>query len=483
MFVGTGSDVGKSVVSAGICRVLKQDGFAPAPFKAQNMSLNSYVTPTGGELGRAQAVQAEACCLCPHTDMNPILLKPTSNSTSQIILHGKAIGSQSASEYFLGNNKEPLFLEALKSYQRLNSEYNPIVLEGAGSISELNLKHRDITNMRMALATGAAVYLVADIDKGGIFASVYGTIALLNAEERKAVKGILINKFRGDIRLFQDGTAQIEELTGIPVVGILPYFEGIYIDDEDSVVLKGKQSCADAERVNICVIQCGKMSNFTDFSALEHIDGVQLYYSNQISQIERADVIILPGSKNTIADLEELHNNGVAMAIKKEFEKGKSILGICGGYQMLGHEVCDPDNVDGGLKRIGGIGILPVSTVNATEKITKQEQFFYKNGSKLCRGYEIHMGRTTLVESEPKPLVVTDSGKGDGYLLRDNVWGTYMHGIFDNAEVVRDVLSPFKDRVAEPRDFNKFKDEQYDKLADVIRENVDMELLYSHLKE
>ena len=329
MFVGTCSDAGKSVINAAFCRIFKQDGYSPAPFKAQNMSLNSFSTPEGGEMGRAQVVQAEACGIAPHTDMNPVLLKPTSDKGSQVILNGRPIGNMSAHDYFgMKLQKEDLFKEAQAAFDRLKSQYNPIVLEGAGSISEINLRDRDITNMRMAIYAQADTYLVADIDRGGVFGSVYGTIALLKPEERKLVKGIIINKFRGDISLFEEGRKIIEELTGIPVVGIIPYFRNIKIEEEDSVALEMKTNTYQDGKINVAIILLKRMSNFTDFDVLEMDSRFNAYYTNNVEEIEKADIILLPGTKNTLADLQSIRANGTAEAIVRAYKNGKKVIGI-----------------------------------------------------------------------------------------------------------------------------------------------------------
>lgn len=482
MFVGTGSDVGKSIINTGFCRILKQDGYHPAPFKAQNMSLNSFATPEGFEIGRAQAVQAEACGLACHTDMNPVLLKPTNDTSSQVVLNGKPIGTQTAVDYFMGNNKLALFDEAKSAFHRLNKRYNPIVLEGAGSISELNLKTRDITNMRMAIEANAATYLIADIDKGGVFASVYGSIQLLDEDERKQIKGIIINKFRGDIKLFEDGKKILEDLTGKPVIGILPYFKDIHIEEEDSVSLEKKSKTSSKEKINCAVVILPRMANFTDFSVLEHDPRVHLFYTNNPLEIENADIIIIPGSKNTISDLQELKQNGVALSIVKAHKNGKKVIGICGGYQMMGEKITDPLQIEGDIPDIAGLGILPVATTITNEKLTEQCSFKFKDSNNKCSGYEIHMGETTASETDI-PLCILSNGKTDGYLLNKNCWGTYIHGILDNQIVIQDLLSGFN--LEQESDFNyqEFKENQYDKLADLIRENIDMDLLYSHLKE
>jgi adenosylcobyric acid synthase len=475
MFVGTASDVGKSIINTGFCRILKQDGYHPAPFKAQNMSLNSYATPDGLEIGRAQAVQAEACGIPCSTDMNPVLLKPTSEKSSQVVLLGKPIGNQSAYDYFMGNNKEELFKEAKAAYDRLSGLYNPIVLEGAGSISELNLKHRDITNMRMALHADANVFLVADIDRGGVFASVYGTIALLTPEEKKLIKGIIINKFRGDVRLFESGKKTIEELCGIPVVGVIPFRKDIHIEEEDSVGLEQKHTTAATGKVNVAVVLLNRLSNFTDFNVLEKDERVHLFYSNNPAEIEQADIIIIPGSKNTIADLVDIKNNGVAKAVIHAHKNGKTVIGICGGYQMMGQSVEDPLHVEGSVELMPGLGLLPVKTVLTADKVTSQCSFTYKDKG-VCEGYEIHMGITTSTH----PLNQLSTGSGDGFWLDDTCWGTYIHGILDNEVVINDLLKA--EGTAIPFDYKTFKNEQYDKLAAHLREHLDLTYIYSQLK-
>ena len=489
MFGGTCSDAGKSVINAAFCRIFKQDGYSPAPFKAQNMSLNSYSTIDGGEMGRAQVVQAEACCIEPHTDMNPVLLKPTSDKGSQVVLNGRPIGNMSAKDYFgMKLQKEELFKEAVAAFSRLESKYNPIVLEGAGSISEINLRDRDITNMRMAIKAGADTYLVADIDRGGVFGSVYGTIALLTEEERKRIKGVIINKFRGDISLFDEGRKIIEDLTGVPVVGVVPYFSNIKIEEEDSVVLERKMRTYSSGKINVAIILLKRMSNFTDFDVLEMDPRFNPYYTNNPEDIEKADIILLPGSKNTLADLQHLRANGVADVIVKCFKNGKKVIGICGGYQMMGARLEDPEALEGNIPVIPGLGLLPQCTVIEPEKITKQSNFSFLNGknpeTKSCKGYEIHMGRTTIIGDAPqKPVALLEDGRTDGYYLGPNCWGSYMHGILDNTDVLNHLAEGFdKNPVNDNFDYATFKNEQYDKLADWVRQHVDMDYIYKSLK-
>ena len=477
MFVGTGSDVGKSVINAAFCRIFKQDGYTPAPFKAQNMALNSFATPEGLEIGRAQAVQAEAAGIPCHTDMNPLLLKPSADTICQVVLNGKSIGNQHAIDYFTSNNKAVLRKEVNAAFDRLNARFNPIVLEGAGSISEINLREVDLVNMSMAAHANAAVILVADIDRGGVFASVYGSILLLNEEERKLVKGILINKFRGDIRLFESGVKMLEELCSIPVVGVVPYYKDIHIEEEDSVMLHTKNCAAQSGKVNIAVILLQHMSNFTDFNALEHDERVHLYYSNQPSDITNADIIIIPGTKNTLHDLQILRRDGVAQAVLQAHKDGKTILGICGGYQMLGRELHDPNQIESDLMQMPGLNLLPISTTLEGEKITRQVNFRFKGSQTECKGYEIHNGRTDMLADIEALNVLEDNS--DVGCITTNCIGTYIHGILDNAVFVDYLLAAhLTDKSKESFDYFKFKEEQFDKLADHVRSHVNMELIY-----
>jgi adenosylcobyric acid synthase len=485
MFVGTSSDVGKSVITAGFCRIFKQDGYTPAPFKAQNMSLNSYATPEGLEIGRAQAVQAEAARIPCHTDMNPVLLKPTTDQSSQVILNGKSIGNQTAKEYFMSADRSALFEEVKHAYSRLSERFNPIVMEGAGSISELNLKARDITNMRMAIAADAATYLVTDIDKGGIFASLYGTMALLEPAEKACIKGIIINKFRGDAALFIEGKRMIEELCGVPVVGILPYYRDIHIEEEDAVALQQKRNQPVPGKVNIAVVLLNRMSNFTDFDRLDKDSRVNLYYTHMLDGIAAADIIILPGSKNTIADLKELKAKGLADAIVKAHNTGKTVIGICGGYQMMGETIKDPHQVESTAGEVNGLGILPVHTVLLTDKTTQQCTFTYRNGTDVCVGYEIHMGETKVGEvgriQLPAPVARLSTGEEDGYFVDQRCWGSYLHGILDNQVVIDDLVAPYTDLRVEAVDYIEFRNQQYDKLAALIRAHIDVEQVYQQL--
>lgn len=485
MLAGTGSDVGKSIIAAAFCRIFLQDGYHPAPFKAQNMALNSYATPEGLEIGRAQAVQAEAAGVPCHTDMNPLLLKPSSDHTSQVVLNGRPIGNRNAYEYFRREGREELRKEVHAAFDRLAARYNPVVMEGAGSISEINLRDSDLVNLPMAMHAGADVILVADIDRGGVFASVYGSVMLLRPEERKHVKGILINKFRGDIRLFESGVKMLEDLCGVPVVGVVPYYKDIYIEEEDSVMLQTKNIRAGQGKVNVAVVLLRHLSNFTDFNVLERDPRVHLFYTNNTDELMKADIILLPGSKSTLSDLYELRRNGVAQAIVRAHREGATVMGICGGYQLMGREVCDPDHVEGEIERLPGLGLLPVSTRMQGEKVTRQVRFRFLEDSAVCEGYEIHMGTTTPLADVPvSPLNHLADGREDGYFVDRTCMGTYVHGILDNPSVIDYLLEPFADKLKETAfDYKAFKEEQYDKLAAHVRKHVDLPLIYQILTD
>ena len=482
MFVGTGSDVGKSILTAGFCRIFLQDGYRPAPFKAQNMALNSFVTEEGLELGRAQAVQAEAAGIPCHTDMNPVLLKPSSDKTSQVILHGRPIGNKDAYQYFRTVGRGELRGEVHAAFDRLRARYSPIVLEGAGSISELNLQDSDIVNMPMAAYAGARVILVADIDRGGVFASVYGSVMLQKPEYRSLIAGVIINKFRGDLRLFDEGRKLLEELCGVPVLGVVPYLTDVHIEEEDSVALSHRAFSSQQGKVNIAVVLLRYISNYTDFARLEQDERIHLFYTNNVEELQSADIIIVPGSKSTLSDLYELRRNGVAQAIVRAHRAGKTILGICGGYQILGQEVIDPQGVEGELQRLPGLGLLPITTEMASEKVTTQASFTLLDDPTPCTGYEIHMGQSRVVEGfDPSPLVRMADGREEGYLAGTHCMGTYLHGILDNAVFVDYLLRPFADRIQDSGagwDYEAFKQEQYDRLADHLREHVDLERIY-----
>lgn len=469
MLAGTGSDVGKSIIAAALCRIFKQDGYTPAPFKAQNMALNSYATPEGLEIGRAQAVQAEAAGIPCHTDMNPLLLKPQSDHTSQVVLGGRPIGNRDAYDYWRRGGAAGAIdfrAEVCSAFDRLAARYNPIVMEGAGSIAEINLRDTDLVNLPMARHAHADVILVGDIDRGGVFASVYGSIMLQTPEDRKLIKGIIINKFRGDMRLFDEGRRMLERICGVPVLGVVPYFKDIHIEDEDSVSLEKKQREWAEGKVNVAVVLLRHISNFTDFDTLERDPRVNLFYTNNITDIGRADIIILPGTKATLDDLLELRRNGCAQAIVRAHREGRTVVGICGGYQMLGQTVSDPDGIEGTIASLPGLGLLPIHTVMTAEKTTRQVTFQFEG--QVCQGYEIHQG-------------ISDTSQS--VLQTDHCIGTYIHGFLDNAPVIDHLLKGKTPAAAPVQNYAEFKEQQYDKLADHVRQYVDIPRLYQIMKD
>ena len=459
--LGTGSDVGKSLVAAGICRLLYRAGVNVAPFKAQNMSLNSFVTPDGGEMGRAQVLQAQACGLAPNVIMNPILLKPEADCQSQVIVQGKVWEKQEAQEYF--QNKAVLWSAVKSSYEELAKRYEVIVIEGAGSAAEMNLRDRDIVNWPVVEMADAAVILVADIDRGGVFAQVLGTMDLLAPEERQRVIGVVINKFRGDLTLFEDGVKIIEERTGVPVLGVLPYLRNLELDQEDSVAIERfRMTPFETETVNVAVVLLPHMSNFTDFNQLAAESDVALRYVASPKELHGADVIFLPGSKTTIADLAYLRNAGFGEALRTHVHGGGEIVGGCGGFQMLGKNINDPCHVEtGGSSK--GLGLLDVETELLASKKTVQVRARSLSGfgdhECLVEGYEIHMGVTesspktspcfeifSYAETSPSPLSSPQGAMGkkamDGAMRADGlVWGTYIHGVFDQPGFRREWLN------------------------------------------
>lgn len=484
MLAGTGSDVGKSVLAAGLCRIFRQDGYCPAPFKAQNMALNSYATPEGLEIGRAQAVQAEAAGIPCCADMNPLLLKPSSDHTSQVVLLGKPIGNRDAYSYFRREGRDELRREVNAAFDRLSRRYNPIVMEGAGSISELNLRDTDLVNMPMARHADADVILVGDIDRGGVFASLYGSVMLQEAADRERIKGIIINKFRGDLRLFEEGRKIVERTCGVPVLGIVPYFKDIHIEEEDSVSLARKRRNAAEGKVNIAVVLLRHISNFTDFDYLERDHRVNLFYTDNAADIADADIIILPGSKATLDDLMQLRINGMAQAIIRAARDGKSVAGICGGYQMMGLEVSDPEGVEGDIRMLPGLGLLPVKTRLEGEKTTRETTFTFMNDSRPCKGYEIHMGATER-DAESLPLNHTANGE-EGCMASPKVFGSYIHGLLDNAAAVEYLLAPWLEKAqasteASSIDYDAFRQRQYNLLAEHLRKHIDIPALYKIL--
>jgi len=494
---GTGSGVGKSVMVAALCRILLQDGYRPCPFKAQNMALNSYVTKAGGEIGRAQAVQAQAARLEPSTDMNPILIKPMSDRKAQIIIKGKPLENMSVYEY-VDYKKEAQDI-VVASFNRLIQEYEIVVIEGAGSPAEINLKSHDIVNMQMAKRANAPVILVGDIDKGGVFAWFVGTLELLTKEERKMVKGFIINKFRGDQRLLRPGITFLEKKTGIKVLGVIPYFKDIKIPEEDSVPLEKHTAVENRGTVlrkrviDIAVISLPHISNFTDFDALENEPDVSLRYVSPQEEIGRPDVIIIPGTKNTIFDLNYLKKTGMIEKIRKALENDSlsNLIGLCGGYQMLGKRICDREAAESANKETTGLGLLPVVTVFKKEKILSQVKAREITSGAVVSGYEIHHGRTRLLNG-CRPLFRITERQGEKERDFDGafgeggrVWGTYMHGVFDSDDFRRGFLN----RVRARKDWQPLvstvlnQDREFDKLADIVRKNIDMDMLYKIMRQ
>lgn len=501
MLQGTSSHVGKSILTTALCRIFKQDGLKVTPFKAQNMALNSYVTKTGGEMGRAQVAQAEAAGLDPAVEMNPVLLKPTGNSCSQVIVMGKPVGNMSAKEYHSGYSLTALGV-VTECLEKLHKDFDSIVIEGAGSPAEVNLKANDIVNMRIAKLAGAPVLLIADIDRGGALASVVGTLELLDPDERDLVKGIIINKFRGDINLLKPALEFLETKTGKPVVGVVPHLDRLGIDDEDSVSLEDKQQTAKTGDLDIVVLRLPKISNFTDFDALANESDVTVRYVRQGEALGKPDLIIIPGSKNTTEDLLYLRNNGYEREIIKLVKNGTPIIGICGGYQMLGREVQDPEHTESDLDKVMGLGLIDSITIFEPEKVTHQVEATATNHSFLginysgtnLKGYEIHMGRTQFLSPVDVAFTInTRSGAkvtmSDGVVSLDGlVMGTYMHGIFDNDSYRRTVLDALRVRkglapLGVIRDTQALKDAAYNRLADVVRKNMDMDLVYRIMNE
>lgn len=530
MVQGTMSNVGKSLIAAGLCRIFREDGYRVAPFKSQNMALNSFITGDGLEMGRAQVVQAEAAGIRPTVDMNPILLKPTTDVGSQVIVRGVPLGNMKARDYFA--YKKELVPVVMESYRRLAEEYDIIVIEGAGSPAEINLNHEDIVNMGMAAMADAPVLLVGDIDRGGVFAQLYGTVSLLKEEERARVKGLVINKFRGDKTILDPGVSMLEELCNIPVAGVVPYMQ-VELEDEDSlsgalegragnaaeVLLDGKAgNTAAAPLVDIAVIRFPRIANFTDFNALSAIPCVRVRYVARPSELGAPDLVVLPGTKNTISDLLWLRSSGLEAAVLKLASRRVPIWGICGGFQMLGEEVIDEAGAEGAsVHRAAGLGLLPLTTWFEAEKVRTQvtgslgelDGPLSALSGKCLTGYEIHMGRTAisggrgpedtgrLVDYRAEPeicrpmayLLETQSDskqvKTDGW-NRGNVYGSYVHGIFDDPGIARSLTEALLAKkglcadLAGTADFDyaAFKEMQFTALAKGLRESLDMDRIY-----
>lgn len=488
MIQGTMSNAGKSIITAGILRVLMQDGYKAAPFKSQNMALNSFITREGLEMGRAQVMQAEAAGIEPDAAMNPILLKPTSDVGSQVIVNGEVVGNMSAKDYF--SYKKTLIPEILKAYESLDKQYDCIVLEGAGSPAEINLKKDDIVNMGMAELVDAPVLLVGDIDRGGVFAQLIGTIMLLEKQEKERIKGLVINKFRGDKSILKPGVDMLYERCGIPITGVVPYVQ-LDIDDEDS--LSERFSKRETKGlIDIAVIRLPHISNFTDFNCLEGREDVSLRYVSHVSMLGEPDLIFLPGTKNTMGDLKWMRENGLEAAIKKQAAGGSLVFGICGGYQMLGEELADPEQLEAG-GTMAGMGLLPVRTVFQKEKtrtrvegrVLSCEGSYKQLAGASFTGYEIHMGKTIRKEKEA-PFSSIKSGEGEreeGCFGRNGA-GTYVHGILDEGDFARKLLKLLYERKGIVYHGGsgisrwEYKNRQYDLLADAIRNHMDMKAVY-----
>ena len=498
MLLGTGSNVGKSIIAAGLCRIFYQDGYSVSPFKSQNMALNSYITKDGKEMGRAQVVQAEAANIEPESFMNPILLKPTTDRKSQVIVNGKVYKNMDAREYFA--YKHNLKKDIMTAYNHIRENFDICVLEGAGSPAEINLKEDDIVNTGMAEMADSPVLLVADIDRGGVFAAIYGTVMLLEENERKRIKGVIINKFRGDKSLLTSGIEMIEKLTDIPVLGVVP-FVPLGIEEEDSLGID-KYNEKKEGKIRISVIKLKHISNFTDIDALSHYNDVSLKYVTKSSELGNEDIIIIPGSKNTVEDMKDLIEKNIGREIVRIAKKGTPVFGICGGFQMLGQKIMDPEKIESDLKEISGLGLLDIETVMKSDKTTTQYKNTVKNVSGILagtegmeiKGYEIHQGYSYPVNEKNEEnnnsenILKNDTGClfGDENLkgtVKDNVAGTYIHGIFDNSEFTSHFLNEVRklkglDRIDENFSYSDYKNREYDKLAEVLRENIDIKKIY-----
>lgn len=491
MIQGTMSNAGKSILAGGLCRVLHQDGYRAAPFKSQNMALNSYITKEGLEMGRAQVMQAEAAGIEPLAVMNPILLKPMNDCGSQVILNGEVQGVMSAAEYY--RHKKDYLPIIKKAYDHLDQRFDIIVIEGAGSPAEINLKDQDIVNMGMAELVDAPVLLVGDIDRGGVFAQIVGTLELLEEQERKRVKGAVINKFRGDIEILKPGLKLLEKKIHIPVCGVIPYFH-LDIDDEDSLSERLVRKSADG-LIDIAAVRLPRVSNFTDLLPLESVKEVNVRYVSKVNEFGDPDAVILPGSKNTMEDLRWLRESGLESKIIRHADSGKVVFGICGGYQMMGEEIVDPEHVEaGGAMR--GMGLLPIRTIFAPQKTRTRVEGIFGSVEGILKelsqtpieGYEIHMGRTEYTK-DTKPLVFLKEVTNDKNAKYDGsqsgaCYGCYIHGIFDHSEAAKTFVGILlKQKGYDPscvreRNWNQYKEEQYDQLADIIRTHLDMEMIY-----
>ncbi len=494
MIQGTASTVGKSVLVAALCRIFHENGFSVAPFKAQNMSNNSYVTPDGGEIGRAQAMQADAAGVESVVEMNPVLLKTEADSRSQVVLLGRPYLSISANEYY--QLTDELWPGITRSLDTLRAKHDIVVMEGAGSPAEVNLRHGDIVNMRVACYSDAPVLLVGDIDRGGVFASLLGTLWLLKPKERELVRGLVINKFRGDRSLLEPGLGFLEKKSGVPVIGVVPYFQDIRLPEEDAVALEQRQPDRNDAWINIAVIRLPHISNFDDFDPLKEQERVNLHYVNAPEQIDGADLVILPGTKTTIADLDWLVSRGLDKKILQLYKHGAFIVGICGGYQMLGERILDPQGVESASPEKAGLGLLPVTTVFSTHKETHRIRGVVQAQNGLLKevqgisfeGYEIHMGGTDNPPDSAAFCIKERSGQPctwqevDGCISPDGrVLGTYIHGLFHNQELCHGILKVMVGTKGGSLDFSGQsidRKNEFKKLAALVRSSLDMDLVY-----
>ncbi len=485
MIQGTMSNAGKSLLVTGLCRIFKQDGYRVAPFKSQNMALNSFITKDNLEIGRAQAVQAYACGVEPSVDMNPILLKPTTDMGSQVIVNGEVLGNMRAMDYF--SRKKEYLPAVLEAYGRLDAAYDIIVIEGAGSPAEINLKQDDIVNMGLARLVDAPVLLVGDIDRGGVFAQLAGTMLLLEEEERERVKGLIINKFRGDRKILEPGLAMLKEKCGREVLGVIP-FTDVDIEEEDSLASDLAEKTFTGG-IDIAVIRLPKISNFTDFEVFSLEQAVSVRYVEKVSELGQPDLMVLPGTKNTIQDLKWLRQSGLEAALLRQVERGALLLGICGGYQMLGQEVIDKEGVEGEPgSALRGIGLLPVTTYFENEKTRTRTAGFTADltgelqslSGRRVKGYEIHMGKTVLTSGTVFSKL---EGKQDGCVC-GRVMGTYLHGIFDEGDFRRGLVRLMCERKgitcekASEMTYEEYREVQYNKLAQILREHLNLPAIY-----
>ena len=490
MIQGTASSVGKSVLCAAFLRIMRQDGYAVAPFKAQNMALNSFVTKDGLEMGRAQVTQAQAAGMEPDVRMNPVLLKPTSDRRSQVIVDGRAIGTMTAMEY---HRYKPALRQSIKAtYDALESTVDCVVIEGAGSPAEINLRDGDIVNMSMAESADAPVILVGDINLGGVFASLLGTIMLLTDEERARVKGVIINKFRGDVKILEPGLKMLEERIHIPVLGVIPWMD-VELEDEDSVTERFERRAGQGD-LDVAVVKLRHISNFTDFQSLALQPGVKVRYAQTAKDLENADLIILPGTKNTIEDLIDLRNRGMDAAIVRHARRGGMVIGVCGGYQMLGRKLHDPDHVESRVPELAGLDLLDMEVTFAREKYTAQASGVVEASGWLAEangvtvdGYEIHAGHNRLGEAAVPWLRI--GSRVDGVTnARGNVLGSYLHGLFDDGQLFAAIAAHIRKEkgvVTEnqaPVSFEEFREREFDRIADIVRASVDMDTIYKIIR-